>query len=84
MSIKIIYNSPAMPQDDYNFTLNKVYECKKVKDKYVIEGANFNNEFTPKFIKSIFKPCKGYSWEMLEEKDKIKQVKQINNTKKIK
>ena len=64
MSIKIIYNSPAMPQGDYNFALNKAYECKKVKDKYVVE----NKEYSLAFLKSMFKPCDGYSWDMLEEK----------------
>lgn len=74
MTIKVIYNSPAMPQGDYNFTLNKVYECEKNKNKYVIKGVNSNKEFTPEFLKSIFKPCEGYSWEMLEEKKEKEEI----------
>lgn len=79
MLIKIVYNSPAMPQGDYNFALNTAYECEKVKDKYVIKGANSKKEFALEFLKSIFKPCEGYSWDMLEEKKEIKE----NATKKV-
>ena len=68
MSIKIIYNSPAMPQGDYNFVLNTEYECEKIKDKYVVK-AKEDKEFSLAFIKSMFKPCDGYSWDMLEKKD---------------
>lgn len=75
MSIKIIYNSPAMPQGDYNFALNKAYECEKIKDKYVVE----NKEYSLDFLKSMFKPCDGYSWDMLEEKKEIEN----NATKKV-
>ena len=78
MLIKIVYNSPAMPQGDYNFALNTAYECEKVKDKYVIK-AKEDKEFSLAFLKSIFKPCEGYSWDMLEEKKEIKE----NATKKV-
>ena len=72
MSIKIIYNSPAMPQGNYNFALNTAYECEKVKDKYVIK-AKENKEYSLAFLKTIFKPCEGYSWDMLEEKKEIEE-----------
>lgn len=72
MSIKIVYNSPAMPQGDYNFALNTAYECEKIKDKYIIK-AKEDKEFSLAFIKSIFKPCDGYSWDMLEEKKEIEE-----------
>lgn len=68
MSIKIIYNSPAMPQGDYNFALNTAYECEKIKDKYIIK-AEEDKKFSLAFLKSIFKPCDGYSWDMLENKE---------------
>lgn len=73
--IQIVYNSPAMPQGNYNFALNKAYECKKIKDKYVVE----NKEYSLAFIKSMFKPCEGYSWDMLEEKKDTKE----KTTKKV-
>ena len=83
--IKIIYNSPAMPQGDYNFALNTEYECKKVKDKYVIK-AKEDKEFSLAFIKSIFKPCDGYSWDMLEEKKETeeKAIKKVAKSTKNK
>lgn len=83
MSIKIVYNSPAMPQGDYNFALNTEYECEKIKDKYVIK-AKEDKQFSLAFIKSMFKPCDGYSWDMLEEKKATeKTTKQVaKSTKK--
>ena len=74
MFIKVIYNSPAMPQGNYNFALNTAYECEKVKDKYVIKGVNSEKEFALEFLKSIFKPCDGYSWDMLEEKKETEKA----------
>jgi hypothetical protein len=81
MTIKIIYNSPAMPQGDYNFALNTAYECEKRKDKYVIK-AKENSLFSLAFIKSMFKPCDGYSWDMLEEKNETEKVAE-KATKKV-
>ena len=65
--IKIIYNSPAMPQEPYNVSLGVSYDCAKSKDKYVVQGVNFKKEFSLEVIKMLFKPCDGYSWDMLEE-----------------
>ena len=69
--IKVTYNSPAMPQYPYDVQLGVVYECVKVKGKYIIKGANFNRAFDLKFLKCIFKPCDNYSWDMLEEKNEV-------------
>lgn len=83
MSIKIVYNSPAMPQGDYNFALNTEYECEKVKDKYIIK-AKEDKQFSLAFIKSMFKPCDGYSWDMLENKEAVEKAtkKVVKSTKK--
>lgn len=68
--IKIKYNSPAIPQEPYNFSLGTIYECDngKKKNTCVVKGSNIEKEFSLEFIKSIFKPCDGYGWDMLEEK----------------
>lgn len=84
--IKIIYNSPAMPQYPYDVHLGASYECQKFKDKYIVKGFDFEREFSLDFLKQIFKPCNGYSWEMLNEKKSqtdINAVKKnrINKTK---
>ena len=75
--IKIIYNSPAVPQKPYDFVLGKIYEIEKVKDKhYVLIDNNNKREFDIDFIKSMFKPCEGCSWDMLEinlEKTNLKK-----------
>ena len=81
--IKIIYNSPAMPQYPYDVRLGVSYECQKVKDGYVVKGFDFEREFSLDFIQQIFKPCDGYSWDMLNKKkhqidvDAVKQTEQI-------
>jgi hypothetical protein len=76
--IKIIYNSPAVPQKPYDFDLNKEYDMDKINGKYFIYRDKDNKqEFGIDFIKSMFKPCEGYSWDMLENKNenKIKKTK---------
>ena len=74
MNIKIVYNSPAIPQGNYNFALNTVYECEKVENKYIIKDKE-DKEFSLDFLKNMFKPCENYSWDMLEEnKDKQETV----------
>ena len=79
--IKIIYNSPAMPQGNYNFALNTAYKCEKINGKYIVK-AKEDKEFSLAFIKSIFKPCEGYSWDMLEEKkDTEKATKKVAKSK---
>jgi hypothetical protein len=78
--IKIIYNSPAMPQEPYNVALGVSYECEKSKGKYVVQGVNFKKEFTLEVIKMLFKPCDGYSWDMLEKKETAKATKQVAKT----
>ena len=77
--IKIIYNSPAIPQKPYDFELDKQYDLDKVKDKYIIYRNENRQEFDIGFIKSMFKPCEGYSWDMLE-----KENKEVKNTSKTK
>lgn len=77
--IKIIYNSPAVPQKPYDFNLNTEYMLNKIDNKYIIAiSKNDKREFEIGFIKSIFKPCEGYSWDMLE-----KENKGVQNTLKI-
>ena len=66
--IKIIYNSPAMPQYPYDVQLGVSYECQKIKDKYIVKGVNFERAFSLKFIQNMFKLCDGYTWDMLGEK----------------
>lgn len=83
--IKIIYNSPAVPQEPYNFSLNTEYELNKVKGEYIISiNENDKREFEIGFIKSIFKPCEGYSWDMLEIDTKETNLKKKNKTNKNK
>lgn len=87
--IKIIYNSPAIPQKPYDFELDKEYDLGKIKNKYIVYRDKENQqEFDIDFIKSMFKPCEGYSWDMLEKENKetkkvsqtnIKQNKKIDN-----
>jgi hypothetical protein len=81
--IKIIYNSPAMPQEPYNVALGVSYECEKSKGKYVVQGVNFKKEFTLEVIKMLFKPCDGYSWDMLEETKESKIDTEEKATKKV-
>lgn len=77
--IKIIYNSPAVPQKPYDFNLNTEYMLNKIDNKYIIAiSKNDKREFEIGFIKSIFKPCEGYSWDMLE-----KENKGVQNTLKV-
>ena len=73
MSIKRVYNSPAMPQGNYNFALNTVYECEKVDGKYIIK-AKEDKEFSLAFLKNMFKPCENYSWDMLEENKEKQEI----------
>ena len=54
---------------------------QKVKDKYIVKGFDFEREFSIDFLKQVFKPCDGYSWEMLNEK---KSQTDINAVKKNK
>jgi hypothetical protein len=69
--IKVFYNSPAMPQKPYDFDLNKSYEVDKINNKYFIyRNKDEKQEFSIDFLKSMFKPCEDYSWDMLEEKEK--------------
>ena len=85
--IKIIYNSPAMPQGDYNFSLGVTYTCVKSEktDNYIVKGSDIEKEFSLEFIKSIFKPCDNYSWDMLEVKvvkEKTTKTKKSGKTDK--
>ena len=81
-AIKVIYDSPAQPQYPYDIELNLTYDCVKENDEYFIKGNGFNREFTLDFIKRMFKPCEGYGWEMLEEKNKKKtNLKQTKKNK---
>lgn len=83
--IKIIYNSPAIPQKPYDFDLNKEYDLDKVKGKYIIYHKKDNQtEFDIDFIKSMFKPCEGYSWDMLENKTENKEYKTAKSNTKTK
>ena len=83
--IKIIYNSPAVPQEPYDFVLNTKYELNKVKGKYVILiNDNDRREFDIDFIKSMFKPCEGYSWDMLKTDVKETNLKRKNKINKNK
>ena len=81
--IKIIYNSPAMPQPPYDFILGQPYDLNKIKGKYYIyRSENDKQMFSIGFIKSMFKPCNGYSWDMLEEVVENKENKTSkSNTK---
>ena len=66
--IKIIYNSPAVPQEPYNFNIGTVYDCEKSKGKYFVINGDVKKTYSLEFIKMMFKPCEEYSWDMLEEK----------------
>lgn len=66
--IKIIYNSPAVPQEPYNFSVGTVYDCEKIKDEYFVINGDIKKAYSLKFIKMMFKPYEEYSWDMLEEK----------------
>jgi hypothetical protein len=77
--IKIIYNSPAVPQEPYNVNLKEKYDCMKNGDKYLVKGLDFEREFSLDFIKRMFKPCDGYSWDILDNENKKE-----NKTKKSK
>jgi hypothetical protein len=79
--IKIIYNSPAMPQYPYDVKVGMVYKCEKSGNKYFVKGLNFKREFSLNFIQRMFKLCDGYSWDMLE-KNKKKYQSNINAAKK--
>lgn len=80
--IKVIYSSPAIPQYPYDVEIGTIYECVKDKDKYSIRGKNLERVFNLEFIKSIFKPCKDYTWDMLNENKEVENTsKQIKKTK---
>lgn len=82
-TIKVKYTSPALPQKPYDVSVGVAYDCEKSKGKYFITGMNFNREFSFGFIKSMFQPCEGYDWDMLEDKTKEdKIVKSNTKTKK--
>jgi hypothetical protein len=74
--IKVIYSSPAIPQYPYDVEIGAIYECVQDKGEYSIKGKNFERVFNLEFIKRSFKPCEGYSWDMLNEK------KEVENTSK--
>lgn len=74
--IKVIYSSPAIPQYPYDVEIGTIYECVQDKNKYSIRGKNFERVFNLEFIKRTFKPCEGYSWDMLDEN------KEVENTSK--
>ena len=82
--IKIIYNSPAMPQYPYDVHLGASYECQKVKDKYIVKGFDFEREFSLDFLQQVFKPCDGYNWEMLNEKQPQTDINAVKKIKQIK
>ena len=71
--------SPAIPHKPYDVKLNTIYECVKYKNKYIIKGLDFEREFSLEFIKSMFKPCENYNWNMLEYGDEINNNKQNKN-----
>jgi hypothetical protein len=77
--IKVIYSSPAIPQYPYDVEIGAIYECIQDKDKYSIRGKNLERVFNLEFIKRSFKPCEGYSWDMLNEKKEV-----VNTSKKTK
>lgn len=81
--IKIKYNSPAIPQGDYNFSVGLVYNCEQVEktNNYMIKCGKFEKEYPSEFIKKIFEPCNGYSWEMLDNKDVSKDSEKKNTSK---
>lgn len=79
--IKVVYTSPATPQYPYDVRTGVIYECKKNKNKYIIKGLNFEREFPLNFIKNMFTPIDGYSWDMLNptstnKKDKVNNIKE--------
>lgn len=76
--IKIMYNSPAVPQKPYDFQLDKEYTLEKKNGKYVFV-EDTEKDFNLDFIKSMFKVCDGCSWDMLEE---VKEKEVINLNKK--
>lgn len=81
-AIKVIYNSPARTQYPYDVKVNLTYNCEKENDKYFIRGNDFDREFALDFIKRMFKPCEGYEWDMLENKEEAETtLKQIRKTK---
>lgn len=85
--IKVVYSSPAIPQYPYDVEIGTIYECVKDKDKYSIRNKNFERAFNLEFIKRMFKPCEGYSWDMLNENKEEKEeniLKQTRQTKKTK
>jgi hypothetical protein len=77
--IKVIYSSPAIPQYPYDVEIGRIYECVQDKDKYFIRGKNLERVFNFEFIKRSFKPCEGYSWDMLKDKKEV-----INTSKRTK
>ena len=83
--IKVVYSSPAIPQYPYDVEIGTIYECVQEKGKYSIRGKNLERVFNLEFIKRSFKPCKGYSWDMLEENKEVKNTsKPTKKTKKNK
>jgi hypothetical protein len=77
--IKVTYNSPAVPQEPYDFDLKKSYNVEKNGNKYFIYHNKDNKqEFDIGFLKSMFKPCDGYSWDMLVEKEKKTSKTKLN------
>ena len=80
-AIKVTYNSFAVPQFPYNVELGVIYNCVKENDKYFIQGNGFNREFSLEFIKQMFKPCKEYNWEMLNDKIEIEEIENTSVSK---
>jgi hypothetical protein len=72
--IKVIYSSPAIPQYPYDVKVGVIYDCIKSDDKYSIKSNNFERVFNFDFIKKIFKPCEGYSWDMLDNNEKTEII----------
>lgn len=84
-SIKVIYNSFAVPKYPYDVELGVTYECIKDKDNYFIKGRNFERNFAFDSIKSMFRPCDGYDWGMLDDNKETDDIfKQTKQTKKPK
>jgi hypothetical protein len=82
--IKVTYVSPAIPQYPYNVEIGVVYECIKNNNEYSIRGKNFERVFSFDYIQNAFKPCEGYTWDMLDESEvtesTTKSTKQVKKT----
>lgn len=81
--IKVTYVSPAIPQYPYDVEIGAIYECVNSNNQYSIRGNNFERVFSFDYIQRAFKPCEGYSWDMLNENEVVESVsKTSKRTKK--